>query len=65
MKKRLQLDESLTPLEKKLQIISSEMEIMRPDTLLLNADPSIDAVEIIEQIHTYCTLINKEMGVLV
>jgi hypothetical protein len=65
MKKRLQFDESITPLEKKLHIISSEMDIMRPDTLLLNADPSIDAIEIIEQIHTYCTLLNKEIGVLV
>ncbi len=56
---------SASALDKKLKIISSELDIIRPETLLLNVDPSIDAVEIIEQIQSYYALIHREMVSLV
>ena len=54
----------ISPLDKKLQLISSELDIIKPDTLLLNVDPSIDAIEIIEQIKAYYGMIHREMVTL-
>lgn len=55
---------NISPLDKKLQLISSELDIIKPDTLLLNVDPSIDAIEIIEQIKAYYGMIHREMVTL-
>ena len=52
---------SETTLDKKIKIISDELAIMKPETLLLNVDPSIEANKIIEQIQEYHSLINNEM----
>lgn len=52
-------------LDKKLNLITSELEIMKPDTLMLNVDPSIEAREIIEQIQSYYSMIHQEMVELV
>jgi DNA repair exonuclease SbcCD ATPase subunit len=57
-------NQNISPLDKKLQLISSELDIIKPDTLLLNVDPSIDAIEIIEQIKTYYGMIHREMVTL-
>jgi hypothetical protein len=52
-------------LEKKFERILSELEIMKPDTLFLNADPSIEATEMIEQIQYYYSQIHLEMSTIV
>lgn len=52
-------------LERKLQAINEELEIIKPETLLMNVDPSIEAQEIIDQIKTYHNLIQKEISTIV
>jgi hypothetical protein len=52
-------------LDKKIESISSELEIIKPDTLILNVDPNIESRELIEQIQEYYNLIFKEMKNLV
>jgi hypothetical protein len=64
LSKSTQLD-GISPIDRKLRIITSELDIMKPETLLLTVDPSIDAISIIEQIQTYYGLIHKEMAQLV
>ena len=54
-----------TAIDKKLEKITSELEIMNPETLLINADPSIEATQIIEQIQLYYSLIHTESVELV
>lgn len=55
----------ISPLNKKLSLIGLELDIMKPETLLLNVEPSIEATEIIEQIQAYHSMIHKEMVLLV
>lgn len=40
-------------LEKRLTKILEELEILKPETLLLNADPSVQTSDIIDQIQTF------------
>ncbi len=63
MSKQNPTPQSLT--NKKIDIILNELDIMKPDSLLINTDPGIDAIEIIEQIQYYNTLINGEIGMIV
>jgi hypothetical protein len=51
---------------KKMRLISSELTILDPESLLLSSDPSVkDATEIIEQIQTYNALIKSEIETIV
>lgn len=57
---------------KKLKIIEEELvhclftkEIIQPDSILKNVDPSIEATELIEQIQHYSQLIHQEINVVV
>jgi hypothetical protein len=53
-------------LQKKLGLISSELSIIDPESLLLVSDPSVkEATEIIEQIQTYYSLIQNEINAIV
>jgi hypothetical protein len=53
-------------LEKRIHLISSELTIIEPESLLLVSDPSVkDATEIIEQIQKYHMLIKTEMDTIV
>ena len=48
-------------LQKMLLSIDLEIQAMKPDSLLLNVDPEIEAIEEIEKIQNYCNLIQKEI----
>lgn len=50
---------------KKLKIIEDELEIIQPESLLKNVDPSIEATELIEQIQKYNLLIHQEIATVV
>jgi hypothetical protein len=50
---------------KKLKIIEDELEIIQPESLLKNVDPSIEATELIEQIQKYNLLIHQEINTVV
>jgi len=47
---------------KKLKIIEDELDIIQPESLLKNVDPSIEATELIEQIQKYNLLIHQEIN---
>lgn len=49
----------------KLKIIEAELEVIQPESLLKNVDPSIEATELIEQIQKYNLLIHQEINVVV
>ena len=50
---------------KKLKIIEDELDIIQPESLLKNVDPSIEATELIEQIQKYNLLIHQEINTVV
>ena len=50
---------------KKLKIIEDELDIIQPESLLKNVDPSIEATELIEQIQRYNLLIHQEISTVV
>lgn len=50
---------------KKLKIIEDELDIIQPESLLKNVDPSIEATELIEQIQKYNLLIHQEISTVV
>ena len=52
-------------IDKKIEIIASELEILKPETLLENVDPSIDELQTIKQIQHFYDLIHQEMVSLV
>ena len=52
-------------LDKKIELICSELEIIKPDTLILNVDPNIESRELIDHIQEYYNLIFKEIRNLV
>jgi hypothetical protein len=54
-----------TNLEKRLIQIETELQVLNPESLLLQVDPSIEATQIIEQIQEYYNLILKEKNNLV
>jgi hypothetical protein len=54
-----------TNLEKRLTQIETELQVLNPESLLLQVDPSIEATQIIEQIQEYYDLILKEKNNLV
>ena len=54
-------NKAVSALDKKIEIITSELEIIRPETLILNVDPKLDSKELIDEIQNYYNLIYKEM----
>jgi hypothetical protein len=54
-----------TNLDKRISSILCELKIMNPETLLLEVDPSMHSVEIIQQIQMYHSLVNKEISDIV
>lgn len=54
-----------TALDKMLLSISMEIRQMEPHYLIKTVNPEIDAIEEIEQIQNYCSLIEKEISSIV
>jgi hypothetical protein len=54
-----------TNLDKRISSILCELKIMNPETLLLEVDPSVHSVELIQQIQMYHALVNKEISDIV
>lgn len=52
-------------IEKKINSVNREIDGMKTDELLLNVDPEIEGIEVIEQIQNYYALIKKEMHKIV
>jgi hypothetical protein len=53
------------PCKPVFKIIEDELEIIQPESLLKNVDPSIEATELIEQIQKYNLLIHQEIATVV
>lgn len=54
-----------TYLEKMLSSILMEIRQMEPNSLLKSVNPEIEAIEEIEQIQNYCSLIEREISNIV
>lgn len=66
MNKKLKTDQqNKNKLDKRLTTIKTELDIMKPETLLLNVDPSLETRETIESIQLYHSKIHSAMVDLV